>query len=561
MGDDNKMKKNKLLILSDLNLNPMVRFLEGSFADFTLEVTEAPYNQVNQVLMDSDHSVWSEKKDMLLLWTSPEKVIPSFNKLVDYKEVNIGDVLNEVDQFCELIIGAEGKAKHIFVVSWSLPPHYRWIQSMTLKHNVGLSNVLMQMNLRLSERLQKHDHVIILDSSYWYAAIQQKSYDAKMYALGKIPFSRDFFLFVSNELKSVISGLYGQSKKLIICDLDNTLWGGVIGDDGIDNIKLGGIDPVGESFKLFQQELYRLSSRGIILAICSKNSESVALEMIEQHPDMILRKKDFSSIRINWNDKAANVVEIVKELNLGLQSVVFLDDNPSERDRIKQALPEVYVPDLPIDVTQYPVFISRLDCFETPVITLEDRKRTDWFKQEQKRESIKLNVDSLEEWLHSLEIKLTPHKLDKFLLTRAVQLMNKTNQFNMATRRFTIEEFWTWSEQPNNHAFLFEVEDKFGNAGYTGLISVSCDDGGQAEIHDFVMSCRVMGKGIEEAMLYLVIKHLSPHHIRATYIKTEKNKPFYDFISKKYKDISKNNELNLGEIFQPHHILLKECSF
>ncbi|MGW9527077.1 HAD-IIIC family phosphatase [Paenibacillus terrae] len=555
------MKKNKLLILSDSNLNPMVRFLEGSFADFMLEVTEAPYNQVNQVLMDSGHSVWSEKKDMLLLWTSPEKVIPSFNKLMDYKEFNIGDVLNEVDQFCELIIGAEKKVKHMFVVSWSLPPHYRWIQSMTLKHNVGLSNVLMQMNLRLSERLQKQDHVIILDSSYWYAAIQQKSYDAKMYALGKIQFSRDFFLFVSNELKSVISGLYGQSKKLIICDLDNTLWGGVIGDDGIDNIKLGGIDPVGESFKLFQQELHRLSSRGIILAICSKNSESVALEMIEQHPDMILRRKDFSSIRINWNDKAANVVEIVKELNLGLQSVVFLDDNPSERDRIKQALPEIYVPDLPVDFTQYPVFISRLDCFETPAITLEDRKRTDWFKQEQERESIKLNVGSLEEWLHSLEIKVTPHKLDKLLLTRAVQLINKTNQFNMATRRFTIEEYWSWNELPNNHAILFEVEDKFGNAGYTGLISVSCDDEGQAEIHDFVMSCRVMGKGIEDAMLYLVSKHFSAHNIKATYVKTEKNKPFYDFISKKYWDVSKNNELNLGEIFLPHHILLKECSF
>ncbi|ALA44191.1 MULTISPECIES: HAD-IIIC family phosphatase [Paenibacillus] len=555
------MRKNKLLILSDSNLNPMVRFLEGSYQDLTLEVTEAPYNQVNQVLMNSDHSVWSEKKDMLLLWTSPEKVIPSFNKLLEYKEINIGDVLNEVDQFCELIIRAEGKAKHIFVVSWSLPPHYRWIQSMTLKHNVGLSNVLMQMNLRLSERLQEHEHVIILDSSYWYAAIQQKSYDAKMYALGKIQFSRDFFLFVSNELKSIISGLYGQSKKLIICDLDNTLWGGVIGDDGIDNIKLGGIDPVGESFKLFQQELHRLSNRGVILAICSKNSEPIALEMIEQHPEMILRKKDFSSIRINWNDKAANVVEIVKELNLGLQSVVFLDDNPSERDRIKQALPEVYVPDLPIDVTQYPVFISQLDCFETPAITLEDRKRTDWFKQEQKRESIKLNVESLEEWLHSLEIKLTPHKLNKLLLTRAVQLMNKTNQFNMATRRFTIEEYWSWSELPNNHAILFEVEDKFGNAGYTGLISVSCDDEGQAEIHDFVMSCRVMGKGIEEAMLYLVTKHFSPHSIKGMYIKTEKNKPFYDFISKKYRDVSKNNELDLGEIFLPHHILLKECSF
>lgn len=553
------MNKQNMIILSDTNVNPLIRFLSGSFQGLSLEVTEGPYDQVYQSLMDTSHSVWNKPANMLFLWTVPEKAIPSFNKLIDFRsEFNINDILKEVDFFCELVLKQKNKYKHIFISSWSILPDLRWIQTLTCKHNRGLSNILMQMNLRLAERLGDSDHIIILDTQYWYASLQKKSYDAKMYALGKIRYSRDYFELAGKEIRSIISGLYGQSRKLIICDLDNTLWGGIIGDDGISNIKLGGIDPVGESFQLFQKELLFLKRRGIILAICSKNSQEIAMEMIETHPEMILRKEDFAALKINWEDKAGNILEIVKELNLGLQSVVFLDDNPTERERIKQIFPEVLVPELPIEFTRYPEFIQRLDCFESQVVTKEDLIRTEWYGQEKERDLNRLKVDSLNEWLHSLEINLTVHKLDETSLKRAVQLLNKTNQFNMATHRYSEKEFWTWSLIPGNFVFIFDVNDKFGSSGSTGLISVKLQPYNKVELQDFVMSCRVMGKNIEEAMLAYICKYFNTSNIIANYIETPKNQPFNIFISNWLEINEEEQKLLLAELKMPNYISLIE---
>ncbi len=551
------MQTIKMLLLSDWNLNPMVRLLADSSNGMKIDAKEAPYNQVHQLLMNLNHPLWTQDLDAHLVWTSPERMVPSFQKVLNYESVDIEQIIKEVDAFCDMLIPSIVKSQFLFLVSWSVPPHFRWIQTLTNKHNIGLNNILMQMNLRMAERLSEHKSVIILDSMYWYAAIQKKSYDIKMYALGKIPFSRDLFSLVSKEIQAVIYGLLGQSKKLIICDLDNTLWGGIIGDDGMENIKLGGIDPIGESFKEFQRELKRLANRGILLAISSKNNEQVALEMIEKHPEMILKKKDFSALRINWQDKAQNILEIVEELHLGLQSVVFLDDNPIERDRVKQALPEIYVPDLPEDFTQYPVFIHTLNCFETASVTEEDRDRGKWFQVEQQRQEEKKLVGSLEDWLSSLELKIKVNKLNENLLPRAVQLLNKTNQFNMATRRFTPEDYWTWSNQADHSVFVFEVEDKFGTAGYTALISLSQHESHEAEIQDFVMSCRVMGKGIEEAILYYAKMATRSNHLKTKYTETSKNQPFFDFIKDKY--VSGSMEvLDNSQIQKPSYITLIE---
>ncbi|WP_225442584.1 HAD-IIIC family phosphatase [Paenibacillus lycopersici] len=551
------MQPIRMLLLSDWNLNPMVRLLAEPSHGIAIEAIEGPYNQVHQLLMNLNHPSWREGLDAHLVWTSPETMVPSFKKVLDYEAVNIGQIMQEVDDFCDMLIPSGMNSRFVFVASWSVPPHYRWIQTLTNKHNTGLTNILMQMNLRLAERLSGHKSFIILDSTYWYAAIQKKSYDSKMYALGKIPFTRDLFAFVAQEMKAVVCGLLGQSKKLIICDLDNTLWGGIIGDDGMENIKLGGIDPVGESFKAFQRELKRLASRGILLGISSKNNEQTALEMIEQHPEMILKKADFSALRINWEDKAQNILEIVNELHLGLQSVVFLDDNPIERDRIRQALPGIYVPDLPEDYTQYPVFIHTLNCFETSSVTEEDRDRGKWFQIEQQRQEGKRLVGSLEDWLSSLELKVRVTKLNAALLPRVVQLLNKTNQFNMATRRFTTEDYWTWSNQADHSVFVFEVEDKFGTSGYTGILSLSRMEADQAEIHDFVMSCRVMGKGIEEAMLYYALLAAGSSRLTARCIETSKNKPFIDFMKEKYVPGS-TERLDADQIHMPNYITFIE---
>ncbi|MCL9662462.1 HAD-IIIC family phosphatase [Paenibacillus hunanensis] len=551
------MQPIKMLLLSDWNLNPMVRFLAKSSNGIKIEAKEAPYNQVHQLLMNLNHPLWTEDLDAHLIWTSPESMIPSFQKVLDYEPVDMGQIIKEVDAFCDMLIPSTMKSRFVFLVSWSVPPHYRWIQTLMNKHNTGLNNILMQMNLRVAERLNEHKSVVILDSTYWYAAIQKKSYDIKMYAIGKIPFSRDLFVLVSEEIQAVIQGLLGQSKKLIICDLDNTLWGGIIGDDGMENIKLGGIDPIGESFKEFQRELKRLANRGVLLAISSKNNEQIALEMIEQHPEMVLKKRDFSAFRINWQDKAQNILEIVEELHLGLQSVVFLDDNPIERDRVKRALPEIYVPDLPEDFTQYPIFIHTLNCFETSSITEEDRDRAKWFQVEQQRQEEKKLVGSLENWLSSLELKVKVTKLNESVLPRAVQLLNKTNQFNMATRRFTPEDYWIWSNQAHHSVFVFEVEDKFGTAGYTALISLSKHESEQVEIEDFVMSCRVMGKGIEEVILYYAKIATGSSRLKTKYTKTSKNQPFFDFIKDKYVKGS-TVWLDNDQIQKPNYITLIE---
>lgn len=550
----------KAFLVSDTNMSPLVRFLADPMIQPVVMLEEASYNQVFQVLMDSGHPAWQNNLDILMIWTSPETVCPSFRSVMDYQDSDIDSILSEVDRFADLILDASIHSSVTLVASWSTPPGIRWIQSIALKHNIGISNLLMQMNLRLAERFQHNRNIILLDSQYWHSTISAKSYDFKMYALGKIKYTRSFYEFVAREIKSVLRGVYGLSAKLIICDLDNTLWGGVIGDDGMDNIRLGGIDPIGESFLLFQQELLNLKNRGILLAISSKNDENIALEMIENHPEMLLRKKDFSSYRINWNDKADNVVEILRDLNLGPDSVVFLDDNPTERDRVRTVFPMMHVPDLPEDYAHYPEFVRRLDYFETMTITVEDRIRSDWFTQESERKILQSQASSLDEWLHSLKLEVTAFQLNNQLLPRAVQLLNKTNQFNLATHRYTNEEFWTWSIQSENMVYLFQVKDKFGDAGYTGLISV-VSQGSTAIIHDFVMSCRVMGKGIEDAMLFYIYSKLNGKGIDklvASYRETNKNGPFHSFIRDKYIDESNSYDLDISKIQKPIHISINE---
>ncbi|WP_188066254.1 HAD-IIIC family phosphatase [Brevibacillus brevis] len=545
----------KALILADTIVDPILRFLSDRSTTPFIEAKTGPYNQVQQILMDPHHSVWKEENELLIVWTTPERSIPSFEKVLGYEEFEINSLMDEVDYFASNIIESSQRSKLTFVVSWSMPPHYREIQTLAFKHNVGHTNILMQMNLRLAQHFSNYNHIVLLDSNYWYNSLQKKSFDHKMFALGKINYSRDYFEKAAYEMKSVIRAFQGKTKKVVICDLDNTLWGGIIGDDGIDNINLGGINPIGESFIQFQKELKKLRERGILLAISSKNDESIAKEMIENHPEMILRMSDFSAYRINWKDKAENIAEMVNELNIGLQSVVFLDDNPTERERVKQAFPEIYTPDLPEDYTAYPTFIRMLDCFETIEITREDRVRTEMYQKESERKISLSNASSIDDWLKSLDISVKVLPLEKNLLTRAVQLLNKTNQFNMATNRYTEDEYWNWSSFNQNQVYVFQVQDKFGDSGITALISFSVSNN-QAEIVDFVMSCRVMGKKIEEALLFNVmskIKKMNIDSVRARYQKTDKNQPFFDFIKDKYTD-SSNYLLDINKVLSPDFI-------
>lgn len=549
----------KALIIADSTVDPIIPLLADRQAEPAIAAACAPYAQVAQVLLAADHQAWDGQPQLAAVWTRPEYAIPAFSDAVDGQPPRLDRIFEEVDAFAAAVAAAASRGTWMFVLSWALPATSRPVQGLTLRHDAGVANVLMQMNLRLAEQLHAAPNTILLDVQYWHARLDRPAHDAKMAALGRILYSRDFLALAAQEIKAVARAAFGAARKLLVCDLDNTLWGGIVGDDGMAQLKLGGHDPAGECFASVQRSLKRLKNRGILLAICSKNEEDIALEAIDQLPEMALRREDFVAWRINWQDKAANIAEICAELNLGLHSTVFLDDNPAERSRVRESLPEVLVPELPGHWIDYPAFVSQLDCFEAVELTDEDARRTELYQERrQSNESRKL-AGPLEDWLASLGLEVQVQGLDRSNLPRAAQLLNKTNQFNMSTRRLNEEAFWEWAHAPSRTAMIFRVADRFGDQGICGVVSTDAPSPEGAQIVDFVMSCRVMGKQVEDAMLYTAARHLRRggcERARTQFHETRKNKPFARFIEPK---LAGNGEqwLDLQAHKLPAHVALK----
>ncbi len=294
---------------------------------------------------------------------------------------------------------------------------------------------------------------------------------------------------------------------------------------------MGGHDPIGEAHLDFQRSLKALTHKGILLGIVSKNEESVALEAINRHPDMVLREEDFAGWRINWQDKAQNIVDLVDELNLGAQSVVFIDDNPIERARVREAVPEILVPEWPQDKLRYQQALLSLNCFDVPSISQEDLVRNELYQVERQRETLKRQLSSVDDWLMTIDMKIKIEELNEANLVRTTQLFNKTNQLNLSTRRLSEVELVAWAEADDHKLWTCRVSDKFGDLGLVGIISLERDQQ-TGRIVDFVLSCRAMGRKVEETMVHTVLdyaKALGLDTVQAIYHPTAKNKPCLDF--------------------------------
>lgn len=395
----------------------------------------------------------------------------------------------------------------------------------------GSRRLLLKLNLMLAEKLEDSPSIYVLDGQRWLDEAGKNAYSPKLWYLSKNPFSPKVLSSVARDLKFAISTVLGSSRKLLILDLDNTLWGGIVGDVGWENLKLGGHDYIGEAFVDFQRVLKALRNRGILLAIASKNEESIALEALTKHPEMLLRPGDFATMRINWNDKAANIAGIAEELNLGLQSVVFIDDNPVERARVQEALPEVLVPDWPEDKTLYASTLGEMNCFDSAHVTAEDASRNQMYADEAERKRARASIASAEEWLQSLGTVVTVEEFSDANRERVVQLFNKTNQMNLSTRRLSAQELQSWLSEGNRKLWAFRVSDRFGDSGLTGILSLEVK-AATAQIIDFVLSCRVMGRNVERLMLAIAAQHASTLGVQqliAEYLPTVKNKPCLAF--------------------------------
>ena len=553
----------RVLLVGDTLLDPLGRLLERDQETPQLRTSAAPYGQVYQILLDGNHPAWSFQPDVLAVWTAPHLMLPSVGRLLRFEfesaTVAYDMALREAEQFANAVLQAAARVSLVLVPTWMLPIHERWIQTLTWRHGIGLANLLARANLVLAEKLATRQNVVLLDAGYWQASLGRPAYDPRMYAVAKILYSQNLFDKAAAEMKAVLRGLLGRGRKVIVCDLDNTLWGGVAGDDGSHNIKLGAPDPLGECFHAFQTVLKGLRSRGILLTICSKNDEKFALSVIEEHPAMVLRKSDFAAWRINWNDKAENLMSLAEELNLGLDSFVFLDDSPSERDQVRQILPQVYAPDLPKSPSDFAPFLSSLSCFETPSLGKEDFERTEMYHAERGRKEALDLCGDVENWLRSLQIEVQASPLCRESLARAAQLLNKTNQFNLSLRRLDEKSFWDWAEEPCNSVYTFHVLDRFGDSGLTALASFSLA-GTEARIVDFVMSCRVMGKKVEEALLGYTLaraQDAGANRIVAPLVDGPRNGPAKAFFAAKFVN-GDAAEIDLDRVGVPPEICLKE---
>jgi FkbH-like protein len=318
----------------------------------------------------------------------------------------------------------------------------------------------------------------------------------------------------------------GRSFKCLVLDLDNTLWGGVIGDDGMEGIALGQGSALGEAYVAFQDYARELARRGVILAVCSKNDEANALEPFEQHPDMVLRRADISSFVANWSDKAANIRAIAQELNIGLDALVFVDDNPFERNLVRQELPMVAVPEVSDDPTGYPVALADAGYFEALSVTDEDRERTAQYQGNKARDALKASVTDLPAYLRGLEMQLVWKRFDRIGQQRIVQLINKSNQFNLTTRRYTDEDVLAVMEDQDAFGLQLRLLDRFGDNGVIAIIVGRRQPDNDLLIDTWLMSCRVLGRQVEPTTLNLIAQEaakLGARRLVGEYIPTKKN--------------------------------------
>ena len=334
----------------------------------------------------------------------------------------------------------------------------------------------------------------------------------------------------------LLAAQQGRSFKCLVLDLDNTLWGGVIGDDGLEGIQLGQGGGVGESYVAFQRYARDLARRGVILAVCSKNNEAAALEPFERHPEMILKRSDIACFIANWNDKASNIKEIAKQLNIGLDSMVFVDDNPFERNQVRGVLPMVAVPEMTEDPALYPACIAAAGYFEAVALTADDLARSEQYQKNLERSQYQTSFTDMSEYLKSLEMELVWGPFDTLSLTRVTQLINKTNQFNLMTRRYTEEQVAQFAANPKAVTLRLRLLDRFGDNGIIGIVVALPDQGGDYLVDTWLMSCRVLGRGVEQATLDLLIREASSKGAKrliGQYMPTAKN----DMVKAHYKDL------------------------
>ncbi|HEX3876700.1 MAG TPA: HAD-IIIC family phosphatase [Bryobacteraceae bacterium] len=345
--------------------------------------------------------------------------------------------------------------------------------------------------------------------------------------IAKLAFSQDYAPLYAEYVCRAISAVRGATRRCLVLDLDNTLWGGVIGDDGVNGIRVAQGDADGEAYLALQSYILALRNRGVVLAVSSKNEDETARSPFREHPDMVLREEHFAIFQANWNDKPTNIRAIAQELSLGLDSFVFVDDNPFERELVRQSLPEVAVPEMPEDPARYARTLAAAGYFESVVFSEEDRKRASYYEGNARRAALQKQVTDLEAYLASLKMEITFQPFNEVGRARIAQLINKSNQFNLTTKRYTESDVARMEADPSYFTLQVRLTDVYGDNGMISVIICRKDSTAEWEIDLWLMSCRVLGRRVENMALRELVGHARRAGVQTltgAYIPTARNK-------------------------------------
>jgi FkbH-like protein len=496
---------------------------------FDLQLWEAEFNQVERQIFDHTAELYQFDPQVIILFHSSHKLLSHYNKLAPADHRGLAE--NRLELIHRLCTTIEAKLRSKIIYY-----NYAEINDAVFGHyaNKTESSFIFQLrklNYGLMEKAARHPNFHLFDLS----AIQNQlgksnMFHPSMYVNTDIVLSIDALPVIAAGTVALIGALFGRIRKCLILDLDNTLWGGIIGDDGMENIQLGTLG-IGKAFTEFQYWIKKLKDRGIILAICSKNTESVAMEAFLRHPDMVLQKEDIAVFKVNWENKVDNIRQIQAILNIGFDSMVFLDDNPFERNMVREAIPAITVPELPEDPADYLEYLYTLNLFETNSLSDEDRDRTRLVQSQTLREEERQNYAGEDAFLESLHMTSVVERFNSFNTPRVAQLTQRSNQFNLRTVRYTEADIAMISGSPDYVTFSFSLEDKFGANGIICIVILKKEPDGVLFIDTWLMSCRVLKRGMEKFTLNTLAGFAKANGFRflkGEYLPTPKNEMVKD---------------------------------
>lgn len=533
----NNDKNIKIAILSSFTINGLAETLNVKCSERKISLISyiAGYNQYNQEILNNNSDLYKFSPNLTFLILDTRSIFGDiFHFPYSISKTERQRLVKEkIEELTNLIKTFQINSNSRIIISNLSLPHYSPHGIAETKTDYGFHDMIIDFNQQLKELLLKIENATIYDFFKFVVKHGEKNvFNFQNYFFGDIKIDLNHIPYIANELMQYVISSLSLSKKCIVLDLDNTLWGGIVGEDGFDGIKLG-TPPPGNAFLEFQKTLKALTDRGIILAINSKNNFEDAIKVIRNHPDMILKENDFACMRINWQNKATNMNEISKELNLNTDSFVFLDDDPVNREFIRQEFPEIFTPDLPKDPSTYSELLQSLIEFSSYQVTDEDKKRNQMYLEQRHRSDLKNSTHNLDDFLKKLDLKIIIKKSTSFSIPRISQLTMKTNQFNLTTRRYHEQDIENFSSDEKMLVGCAQIQDKFGDNGITGVFIVKKISSQEWFLDTFLLSCRVMGREVEKAILNYIINEARKNKIsiiKAQYIPTDKNKPIENFL-------------------------------